>query len=345
MYKTIYEANAVLEGLSASVNISPAVKSQLEGEARFIRAFAYFHLVNLFGQVPQPLQTNYKLNVQLGRTGQSVIYDSIIKDITKSQFLLGEEYITTERVRPNKFAATALLARVQLYIGNWQEAEAAASEVIDQAPRYSLTDINDVFLANSTEAIWQLMPIFDYCNTLEGNTFIIEGYVENQVLSNGLVESFDVTDKRLLNWVGTFDDGTGPVYFPYKYKVKHSTNLTEYSMVLRLAEQFLIRAEARARQNNIAGAQDDIDMIRDRAGLGGTIAADEASLIEAIKTERRHELFTEWGHRWLDLKRWKDVIPVLSAIKPEWNSQGTLYPIPQRELNNAPQLKPQNEGY
>jgi hypothetical protein len=70
-------------------------------------------------------------------------------------------------------------------------------------------------------------------------------------------------------------------------------------MVLRLAEQYLIRAEARAHQGNLTGAKDDLDKIRNRAGLEGIPITNTQAMLDAIAHERQVELFTEWGHRWL----------------------------------------------
>lgn len=116
-------------------------------------------------------------------------------------------------------------------------------------------------------------------------------------------------------------------------------------MVLRLAEQYLIRAEARVRQNNISGGQSDLNAIRNRSGLPNTTANDQGSLLLAIEQERRVELFTEWGHRWFDLKRTERAEAVLSpfALK-DWQSTDVLFPIPQTEREINSRLT-QNEGY
>ena len=115
-------------------------------------------------------------------------------------------------------------------------------------------------------------------------------------------------------------------------------------MVLRLAEQYLIRAEAKARQNNLAGAAEDLNMIRNRAGLANSAAADQESLLLAIAQERRVEPFTENGTRWLDLIRSGKATEVLGALKTNWTANDTLYPIPLNELQKNTHLN-QNAGY
>jgi hypothetical protein len=116
-------------------------------------------------------------------------------------------------------------------------------------------------------------------------------------------------------------------------------------MVLRLAEQYLIRAEARARLGKVPESQADINAIRSRSGLSNTTAADPAALLLAIEKERQVELFSEWGHRWLDLKRTGRADAVLGAEKPtDWQPTDALYPIPQNEILSNPLLT-QNLGY
>jgi len=133
--------------------------------------------------------------------------------------------------------------------------------------------------------------------------------------------------------------------YPYKYKSLTSGANAEYYTVLRLAEQYLIRAEARAQQNNIGGAQSDVSIIRNRAGLANTTANTQAALLLAIEQERWVELNCEWGHRWFDLKRTNRVNTVIGALKPAtWKSTAALYPIPSAEIGKNANLL-QNPGY
>jgi hypothetical protein len=116
-------------------------------------------------------------------------------------------------------------------------------------------------------------------------------------------------------------------------------------MVLRLAEQYLIRAEARAEQNELTGAASDLNIIRMRAGLNPTTATSQADILTAIQHERRVELFTEWGHRWFDLRRWGTAVPLLSSEKPNSVTEDDLlYPVPQSEISVNSNLT-QNPGY
>lgn len=347
-FQYIYTANSILEGLSGSTQITKTTESRLEGEAKFIRAFCNFYLANLFGEIPLIGTTDYKTNAVVTRKDRSVIFKQILQDLDDAKSLLPNDnsFSGGERVRPNRWAATAMLARVSLYIGDWGKAEKYADTVINNTTDFQLLeDTKSVFLANSGEAIWQLKPVGPNINTNEGNLFIINSTPRQYALTKELVSAFETGDKRKDEWVGVFVNGADSFYFPYKYKIKTGGDLTEYSMVLRLAEQYLIRAEARAMLDNIIGAQEDLNTIRNRAGLANTTSNNRADLMMSIEQERRIELFSEWGHRWLDLKRTGRADPLLGLSKaPGWVSMDSLYPVPLSEILLDPNLT-QNFGY
>ncbi|UNY98615.1 RagB/SusD family nutrient uptake outer membrane protein [Zhouia spongiae] len=349
-YSTIYMVNAVMEGLKSSSVITPETKKQLEGEARFVRAFSYFYLVNLFGDVPLIITTDYRVNAKALQVSPDDIYQAIINDLEHSRQLLDDTYRNSERTHPNRLVASALLARVYLYRQEWSRAADLATELIGSTDTYSLAeDINDVFLANSSEAIWQIAPT-NVGNTNEGNMFILTSSPVSSpwnpvYLKEELVSGFDNHDKRLLHWIGTFESNGTTFYYPFKYKIRLSSGQpTEYATVLRFAEQYLIRSEARARMGDIPGALADLNLIRNRSGLENYTGNSEQELLAAILKERRKEFFSEWGHRWLDFKRLSLANDLLSPDKEGWRTTDVLYPIPQRELDKAPTLN-QNSGY
>lgn len=346
-YNYIYQANSILEGLANSSELSPALKERLIGEASFVRAFNYFYLVNLFGEVPLVTSTDYQVNKSLSRSDIQEVYDQIIEDLETAQDQLPEDYgfSGNERIRPNKWAATAMLARVYLYLDQWDQAEVQATSVIDQTDLYSLPDdLNSIFLKNSSEAIWQLAPVIPNINTKEGRTFILNGPPYYTALSSWLIEDFNQEDLRSKAWIDSLETGGQVYYYPYKYKVSGSQEISEYSMVLRLAEQYLIRAEARAHLNDLDGALEDLNRIRVRAGLSELEDLDQEAILLEVQRQRRLEFFGEWGHRWLDLKRTNSAGEVLAPIKEDWQATDVLYPIPQSELQDDPNLT-QNPGY
>lgn len=358
-YRLIYQSNSVWEGCSQSTKLDNRIKKQLMAEARFIRAYLFFYLVNLYGDAPLTLSTNYVANGKMARTSKDQVYDQIIADLKEAQSNLNEDYIdnsdttiTNERVRPNKFTATALLARVYLYKGKYLEAESEASFVINKTSMYDTVSFSSpikLFDKNSKEAIWQIPPSATTTyNTQEGRNFILTEWPASSTLSSQLLNAFEPGDKRKSNWTNILTIGSDSFVYPFKYKVQTSSVITEYSMALRLAEQYLIRAEARAQQGKITEAQADLNVIRRRAGLSSTTAVTKEALLDAILQERRVELFTEWGHRWFDLKRTGKVGEVMQAIAPSkaatWVAYKQYWPIPQTDITNNPQLV-QTEGY
>ncbi|MBX2956184.1 MAG: RagB/SusD family nutrient uptake outer membrane protein [Cyclobacteriaceae bacterium] len=350
-YKYILNANAMLEGLQRSFGLSPIMRQQLEGEAKFIRAFAHFYLANLFGDIPYVTTTDYRVNASASRLPLENVYEFIREDLKQAYELMVEDFSfsANERTQPNKWAAMALQSRVCLYTGDWEKAEQLTTQLIDNGSLFSLEDdLNKVFLKESKEAIWQLKPVVAGTNTFQGQLFILTTVPANSLgrvsLSPDVIGMFESDDERSDAWIGTFTNGSDNYYYAHKYKIDYSAVLTEYNTVLRLAEQYLIRAEARAHLNNMEGAKADINAIRSRAGLAGTDADDLTSLLTAIAHERQAEFFAEWGHRWLDLKRTNRVNEVLTLVKPDWQPTDVLYPIPQSERLVNPNLT-QNEGY
>ena len=351
-YKIIYQVNAILEGLENSNLLTDSVKKQLTGEAKIVRALAYFYLVNLFGDVPLIITTDYLKNATLPRTATNRVYEQIITDLTDAQNLLKLTYPSAGKVRPNKLTATALLARVYLNKKDWQNAEIQASLVISSG-QYALTPIlNNVFLKNSNETIWEIASPNEGTSPGEAQLFIPSSTTvkPTYAITTYLLNTFESGDQRKTssNWLGKNTVSAQDYYFPNKYKQRSiSTGGTpnEYEVVFRLAEQYLIRAEALAQQNNISGSQNDLNKIRNRASLPNTSANTQSSLITAIEKEKRIEFFAEWGHRWLDLKRTDRSNSVLQPIKgANWAETDTFWPIPETELLYNVSLI-QNPGY
>ncbi len=338
IYSIVYRTNAILEGLAASKEVSQPTKDRLSGEAYTIRAFCYFYLVNLWGDVPLVLTSDYQTNNSIGRTASADVYKRIVSDLLTAQSLLPDTYALSgnQRVRVNKWVATALLARAYLFIGDWVNAESSASALITNSTLFALEpDLTKVFLNTSREPIWQL---WSSRTAPDQVSFLVDdGGPYFGSMPDQFAAGFEPGDARQSTWVGSVDLGT-IFYFASKY-TDISTPPKEYSTVLRLAEQYLIRAEARAQQNNVLGASDDINEIRSRSSLPPTTAASREELLDAVLQERRSELFTEWGHRWLDLKRTGKATAVLSPIKPDWSPSDELYPIPSVQILNDPAVK------
>jgi len=350
----IYRANAALEGLEADKLLSTSARNQLVGECKFMRAFYYFYLVNLFGDVPYVTSTDYRVSQRLPRTAVNTVYNNLEQELLQASKLLRPAYPSAGRQRPNRYTADALLARLYLYRQQWGNAEAQADSILNSGLYSLVLNLDNVFLDKSNEAIWQVgSHTSSFPKVAPGGgspfvssySFIAPAYS----LSPFVLQAFETGDLRRARWVASSKTGTVTYTYPYKYKNTNSVNplnTTEDLMVFRLAEIYLIRAEARAQQGNIAGAMQDVNVIRSRAGLGAATAGSLAQAMTVILHERQTELFTEWGHRWLDLKRTGTINAVLGSEKPWWPADGhaALYPISYSELMYNSNLT-QNPGY
>lgn len=372
LYAYIYDTNAAIEGLTKSTSLTENVRNRLLGEAYFLRGFYYFYLVNLYSNVPLVTSTDYLKSTTLSNSKPSEVYEQIISDLKQSQSLLDNNYVdgnvtktTTNRVRPNLAAATALLSRCYLYTKDYNNAIIESTKIIVLTNTYRLTNLPSTFIKNSTETIWSLQPVVNNINTFEGDFFIYPDGGPNSVnytyLSADLMNSFELGDQRKKDWVRTYNDGTRSYSYPSKYQVKNGDPATamEYPIILRLVEQYLIRAEAKIHVGDIEGGIKDLNYIRARSrslpspeipnplpDLSTHLSQEQA--IEAVLRERRAELFCEWGNRWFDLKRTETVNKTMALATVQkggtWNSYQSIYPIPQLEIRINPNLK-QNPGY
>ena len=346
-YQSVYQVNDVINGVTNNAGLSASFQKQITGEMEVIRALYYFNMVNLFGGVPLVTTTSYSANNRLPRATAAAIYTQVITDLTDARKKLTAAYPSAGRARPNLYTATALLAKVNLYQGKWQSAYNEADSVI-RSGNYTLEPtLNNVFLDGSNEAIWQLPANQGYFGVADAQYFVpgYPGANLNYLLTTQLINAFEAGDKRLQNWVGSKVVNSNTLHYPYKYKnVSASTTPTEDQMVLRLAEQYLIRAEAAAHLNNLTQALADINTIRTRAGLGASTATSQTAILNAVMHERQVELFCEWGNRWFDLKRTGTAAAVLGAEKTGFTPNAALYPVPQSQilLNNS---LTQNPGY
>jgi hypothetical protein len=367
LYFQLYAINLAVEGIQGAAPGVLIKKDQWLGEALFLRALMHFYLVNLFGDVPIAITSDFKTNNAATRSPRAAVYQQIVKDLTAARNLLSIEYrdadgnVTADRARPNRNATVAFLARVYLYREQWADAETQASLLISNTATYQLVPPAQVFLSTSKEAILGFAPPAPGNIVRDATAYIITaGKTPAQTgvafnLSATLVSAFEPGDTRFTNWVGVSNvpaSGTTPArdyYFANKYKVKtNTTTATEYQMLFRLGEQYLIRAEARARLNNITGAKADVDAIRIRAGLAGTTAATPAAMVDSVLKERRVELFTESGNRFFDLRRTGKLDAVMTDVAPQkggaWSSYKQWWPILTNDTYVNPNLT-QTPGY
>lgn len=347
-YKVIYIANSLLEGIQNNDKLSPEVVQQIKGESLFIRGLVHFYLAQLFGDIPYIIRTDYIENTDISKLKENDVYEGVIKDLNNAESYLEENYLTNERIRPNKSVVTALLAKVYLVKGDWESASLQSGKLISNTNLFPWeNDLEKIFLKGSSTAIWQLKPKLQGENTLEAGSFLFSTPPPPSVaLSNHLLDSFETGDLRRSLWIRSVSDETGTWYQAYKYRERANTGSSlEYSVIFRLAEQYLIRAECRVHLGDLEGAREDLNKVRFRAGLSPELSDNPENLIQAILHERQVELFTELGARWFDLKRSGKAGEILSSIKPGWRPTDILLPIPEKELQLNPNLLPQNPGY
>lgn len=361
-YAGLYPVNAILQQVPLSAGLSASFKKQIVAEMKVLRALYYFNMVNLFGGVPLVLSTDYKVTSLLPRSSVDEVYSQILKDLTEAQQDLPADYPSAGRYRPNLYTVNAFLAKVRLYRKEWQAAADAATSVIGRSGVYKLeSDLDNVFLDGSGEAIWQLpavnpsssATIRDASNFVPQNNETFPSFP----LTSYLLNAFESGDLRMQKWVGTVVvEGGTAAYYPYKYKnISYSSPTVEDFMIFRLAEQYLIRAEARIHLGDIQGGIDDLNFLRSRSRPEATAlnpdplpdldkTMSEANALKAMMKERQTELFTEWGNRWFDLKRTGAADEILGAEKTGWKPSAALYPVPQLQREKNPFLN-QNPGY
>jgi hypothetical protein len=344
-YEAIYIANTILERVPLVDAIDPALGAEVMGEAYFGRAWAHFNTLNYFGDVPIVGSTDLVTNLEVSRSSVSDVYAQILSDLGAAESSLPDTYGSADedKTRATSWGAKAMLARVHLYLGNWSQAEAKATEVINSGVFSLETGVNytNIFLGGSSESI---LEVFASSTDQNGLAFLClpGGRYEHGVAKYKVDEWFPADnaagDARfgVVQVNDAFDIG-GNFYYCNKY-----TDLatgTDKPIVLRLAEMYLIRAEALLNQSGSADA--DLNVIRARAGLGNITGATQADILY----EREIELAFE-GHRWHDLKRTGTVDAVMGADNPtNWDpAVDKLLPIPQREIEQNPNLV-QNPGY
>lgn len=342
-YNMIYNLNAFLEGIEQSDKLPDNYKQQVTGETLTLRAFLHFSLTNIFGAIPYVTSTNYKANSSIKKTDSHQVYQLITEDLKQAKSLLSFEYPSNLRTRINQSACSALLARVYLYSQQWNLAIDEATEIINTSSIYQLEELDKLFLKESSSAIWHLSPGNTGENTAEGMYFLRTDPPVEYAIAESVLNAFEDGDVRKANWIKQI----GTDYIPYKYKAHGNTGTSlEYTIVLRLEELYLTRAEAYAQTpSTIDKALEDLNIIRHRSGLEELHNLSQTEVLKAVYKERQIEFFTEQGHRWFDLKRTGRAGQVLAPLKPNWKETDLLFPIPNKELLLNPNLNPQNDGY
>lgn len=346
-YQVIYQANGIIEKMPGSP-VSDSLKAVYIAEAKVFRAFCHLYLTCYFGDVPLIKTTDVTVTATVPRIAKADVLNAVAQDLKEAEAALPDGAVRNGRF--NKWMATALLARVYLYQSNWAGAETKSTALINNTSGFTLlSDLTKVFLRGSREAIWQINTAdnnYTYWTSFNVPAATTTSTSYLNMVRPELYNAFEAGDKRKTSWLGSTTIGGTFFYYDYKYKqlsAPGSSAAIEDYMLLRLAEQYLIRAEARAQQENQTGAIDDLNVIRTRAGIPALVyGMAKANVLLAVEKERKLELFGEgYGHRWIDLARTNRLNAVIGAEKPTtWKSNAALWPIPQNEIINNPALTP-----
>jgi hypothetical protein len=341
MYQAINAANNVIDGANSlqEPGFTEEERNDMIGQALFIRALVYFDLVRTWGGVPLVLQPTRGLNNTSypSRNTVAEVYAQVEKDLLEAEAKLPA---SNNRIIATKFAATALKARLYLYQQKWAPAEQAATTLISNNATYSLVKPFERLITEkrTTEAIFEL----DY-NPTDGNA--LSSVFLPQALggtyrigpTTGLVTLLNNPAVGGARNVLVGVSGNAP--FGNKYRRVGAGRNDDNVIVLRLAEMYLIRAEARANQDKIIEGLADLNVIRRRADVPDASGATKEALLLLIENERRVEFAFE-PHRWFDLIRTNRAGAVLGVT----NTKKYVFPIPANEVLSNTNLV-QNEGY
>lgn len=344
-YQHIYTANSILEGVKNSKALSQTVKDRIRGEALFVRSLLYLNLYQIFDEIPYADTTNYLINAQLERMPKAEFLVKIETDLAEAVNLLPASYRNAERIYPNKYAGYVALAKMKMLLNKWSEAEVLCTTVI-QNPSYAYqTDITKVFQKSGKHIIWQLKPKNTNDATKEASLYTFTGAPTSFVLKPDLVNLFAANDLRRQNYMAAVPFGQQINYRSAKYKNLAVNNPTEYSVIYRLDEVYLMQAEILTELGRASEAIPLINRSRQRAGLtvlSSTLSSNDVKV--QMREEKRREFFAEHGIRFFDLKRW-GMLDQMVSVKPNWKSFHSNWPLPQKELLLNQQLNPQNKGY
>jgi hypothetical protein len=343
IWASIYDGINVVNNVIAKVpginDMTETEKYEALAELYFLRALNHFNLLNFFGAIPLKITPTVGVsNLDAGRDPVNVVYSKVIEDLSFSeQYLVAS---ASTKIRASKYAAKALLARVYLYQGNYSQAYEKANDVILNGGYTLLENYSDIFSEDgSAETIFEVdfteldrnrLAEYNFPKTLNGRREVAP--------SESLLNAYEPGDDRIATSIAY--SGTNA----YANKYNDLKTGTDNVIVLRLAEMYLIRAEAEANKTggNLTGISDDINLIRSRANLPATTANTINELLSAIEKERRAEFAFE-GQRWFDLVRTGRAMDILPTVI---NLTKTLFPVPLGELqtNNSPEMI-QNPGY
>ncbi|GAA4799202.1 RagB/SusD family nutrient uptake outer membrane protein [Olivibacter ginsenosidimutans] len=370
---TIANCNIILNKING-VDFDETAKNRITGEAKFLRAFCYFYLVQLYGNVPLVTQSfnspEEVYNADLTLKPSSDVYPFIVEDLQSAESLMPGE-LNTDKTRASLGTVKAVLGKVYLAMHDYDQAATKLKEVIDLNQYQLVSDYGSLFSAGNNNKEESMLEVQFLSGQTIGNNFSAlftppnlntTLFPNNQQGSGRIVPTLDMMntyetgDKRKEASVGdtvTLADGSN-VYARYgkKFVDWKATDLEDGSVtftILRYADVLLSYAEALNEQGNTADALTYINQVRERASLPDLSGLTQDACRLALEKERRVEFFDE-GDRWFDLVRTGRAQEVMNAyfenLKLNFSVEDheLIFPIPFSEIQNNPEIK-QNPGY
>lgn len=375
LYHGIMTANAVLDNVPAIPDAAASGsnrKAQIIGEAKFLRAFHYFHLVTTWGDVPLVLSLNDG-DVYKARSKAASVYAQIEKDLLDAEAALPTTYATDgeTRGRATKGGAEALLAKVYAQEGKYQQCLDYCNTVIASGVYNLLPDFNQLFDGNhnnSKESIFEIQynanGLGDWgIQLITGPSLTGDGWIKFNTPTHDLIKTFRAEGDSVRLHASVYFEAANPpsqylttpyaVPFIYKWKHPNGWNSPDNVIMIRLADIILLKAEALNQLGQTAAAIPFINQIRNRVNLPNTTALSQAEVATAILKERRLELAFE-GERWNDLLRAGEQYTISlmnnqldgsgNNLSYNVNANKLLFPIPQSDIDLNRNLT-QNPGY
>lgn len=363
LYEGVYRANSAIKEIPLIEDMDEALRNRYVGEAKFLRAFYYWHLTTLWGDVPlftAPFEV--PSDALVAKSTREEIYGVMIQDLMDAEAVLPEVYGSSDLGRATKGAAQALLGKVYLYDENYEQAEIWLGEVID-SELYDLVDdfgnIININYENNEESIFEIQ----FAEVGEGdvgtlrvayNNPQVNGGFGNHLPTQAIVDAFETDDPRLnesifingevfapelstaslnLDTYQSVWSATGynlkKGLFPVMYVNNRGTNFP----AIRYADVLLMYAEAANEMDMRDAARNAVNEVRDRVAmplLDATNTGTKEAMFDAIVHERQVELAFEY-HRFNDLRRWGLAQEVLGPNG--YAERNRYFPLPQEEID------------
>ncbi|NUN99394.1 MAG: RagB/SusD family nutrient uptake outer membrane protein [Saprospiraceae bacterium] len=370
-YKGITQCNTVIEKVP-DIEMDEALKARVIGEAHFLRAYYYFLLTQVFGEVPLLVKITPPDELKVPKTPRADIYRQIIADCDFAATVLPVQYPATSAGRATKGAALALAAKTSLYEKNWNKVLEYVAAVKSLGTYALMADYEDNFrenTQNNSESVWEIqhtnleLGVGNSLNQWWCSKKYGDGYGFAEV-TQSCVDAFEAGDPRRRFSIAmnnepyfelTYKNSFSSTKFGVRKYLQSDSTATQKAdgdinyTAIRYAEVLLWEAEALAELNRLPEALVPLEQVRARARaqsatpattLPPIVATGQQDVIDAVRHERQVELCFEM-HRFFDLVRWGLAGSLLQDFQ---TGKHEVFPIPQTELDLNPMLV-QNPGY